>query len=95
MSHQIYRNRNFKIYKTLNEYIVHNSNKDFEQGHTHIQNFDTAKYLIHLSIHRIVPKRLSKYLIVSLIRLSDSREYTEKLKEKLGGNYSGKDCSFK
>ena len=83
MSHQIYQNRYFKIYKTLEGYIVHNSHKDFECGHTHIDNFNTAKYLVHLSIHKIVPKRISDYLLVSLIRLSDDFEYTNSLSIKL------------
>lgn len=86
MSHQIYRNRQFKIYETLEGYIVHNSNKPFEYGHTHIRKFDTAKYLVHLSVHKIVPKHLSRYLIISLIRLSEDKEYENKLFKYLGGN---------
>ena len=79
----MYQNRYFKVYKTLKEYIVHNSHKPFETGHTHIRNFSTAKYLTHLSVHHTVPVHLSKYLLVSLIRLSDDKKYTERLKEKL------------
>jgi hypothetical protein len=83
MSHQIYRNRQFKIYETLEGYIVHNSDKPFDYGHTHIKRFDTAKYLIYLSIHKIVPKKLPNYLMVSLIRLSNDFEYTNKISFKL------------
>ena len=100
MSHQIYKNRQFKIYETLDGYIVHNSNKEFKYGHTHITNFDTAKYLVYLSIHTIVPKRFPDYLMISLVRLSDDLEYINKLTEKLQkGGYSmscskgGKKCS--
>lgn len=83
MSHQIYSNRQFKIYETLYGYIVHNSCKPFEQGHTHIKNYNTAKYLVYLSIHKIVPKKLQTYLMVSLIRISDDLEYISRLSSKL------------
>lgn len=83
MSHEIYRRKQFKIYETLGGYIVHNSDKPFDYGHTHIKRFDTAKYLVHLSLHKIVPKRLSDYLMISLVRLSDDFEYTNKLVSKL------------
>nr|DAH50412.1 MAG TPA: hypothetical protein [Caudoviricetes sp.] len=86
MSHQIYKNRQYKIYKAVGGYVVHNSNKPFEKGHTHIERFDTAKYLIHLSVKKIVPKHLSKYLIVSLIRIAEDKKYKNELYKLLGGN---------
>lgn len=95
MSNQIYRNRQFKIYKTLEGYIVHNSEKSFKCGHTHIKDFNTAKYLVYLSVHKIIPKHLSRYLLVSLIRLSNDMEYTDKVLNKLGEDKVEKNCSIK
>jgi len=86
LSQQVYNNRHFKIYITAEgEYIVHNSHKSFESGHTHVRNFSTAKYLTKLAVHSIVPKHLSKYLLVSLIRISTDSEYKGKLYAMLRG----------
>ncbi len=80
MSRQVYSNRNFKIYKTgNNSYIVHNKNKPFEVGHTHINNFKMAKYIVKLAVHQTLPKHLSNYLLVSLLRISGNKKYKEEI----------------
>lgn len=61
-------------------YIVHNTKKEFAKGHTHINNFNTAKYLATLALKKKVPTRLGKYQLVSLIRISDSKTYKIKLR---------------
>lgn len=78
---RIYRKANYNIYAFSDGgYIVHNMNLPFEKGHTHIRNYHTAKFLIDLSYHRSIPnKRLNKYLLESLIRISDSKEYKNKI----------------
>ena len=83
MSNQIYSNRHFKIYTTYEGFIVHNARKPFKYGHTHIDKFSTAKYLTKLAYSRTVPKHLSAYLLVSLIRISDDKEYQDKLRKVL------------
>ncbi len=95
----IYHKRHFNIYSVNNcEFIVHNTKLPFENHHTHINRFSTAKFLINISLYKTVPKRLSDYLLISLIRLSDDDEYTEKLnnmlnknkKDRLGYSYKDK-----
>ena len=76
-----YKKKNFNIYNAGNGYIIHNIKKEFSQGHTHINNFKTAKYLVDLSIHKSMPHHLHHYFLVSLKRLSDDDEYTKKLSE--------------
>lgn len=76
----IYKKKNFKIYDAGNGFIVHNSNLDFGDHYTHINNFDTCKYIIDLSIHKSIPKHLSDYLLESLIRLSNDKKYINKIK---------------
>lgn len=79
---QIYKKRNFAIYSNLSDgYVVHNRRKEFSIGHTHINNFNTAKYLIYASTKKIIPNHFSKYLVESLIRLSDDSKYTRRLEE--------------
>lgn len=82
----IYCKKNYKIYKIKNgAFIVHNTKKDFKTGHTHINNYNTAKYIIDMSIHNLIPNRhLSKYLLGSIIRISDDESYIEKIKEIMG-----------
>lgn len=77
----IYRRKNYNIYKIgRDNFIVHNTRKKFEKGHTHINNYNAAKTIISMSINNIVPKNLSKYLIESIIRISTDEQYIEKLK---------------
>lgn len=83
----IYRKRYFNIYNAGNSFIVHNTKMDFTDGHTHIKNFSTAKFIIELSLHKTIPKHLSDYLIISLIRLNKQDiEYKDKLEKMLNVN---------
>lgn len=90
MGKQVYSNREYKIYEVgKNNYIVHNSHKPFQEGHTHIHKFSTAKYLTKLAIHKLIPDHLSEYLLVSLIRLSKDTKYIEAVKKVLAEQHSG------
>lgn len=93
----VYRKKKYKIYSAGNEYIIHNSNLDFENHHTHISNFNTCVYIINLCIHKSVPKHLSDYLLISIIRLTDDNVYKKQIENKLeknkykkGKHYNGK-----
>ena len=80
---KIYEDKNFIILKKYNReaYILHNKKKPFKTGHTHINNYNTVRWLIKLYTKRIVPYNLkSKYLLDSLIRISNDTKYTEQLK---------------
>lgn len=75
-----YRKKNYKIYFFDNGgYIIHNTKGEFSQHHTHINNYNTAKYLIDLSIHNTVPYHLSNYLLESLLRISLDENYKRKI----------------
>lgn len=74
----------FNIYSnTEGAYIVHNTHKEFHEGHTHINNFNTAKYVAYLALYKKVPKKghLSDYLIESIIRLSDDKAYIRRMNQ--------------
>lgn len=78
---RVYKQHYFTIYQDdNNEYIIHNTHKPFDIGHTHLTNFHTAKYLIKLSHSQIVPDHLSIYLIDSLMRITSDEGYINKLK---------------
>ena len=54
--------------------------KEFSQGHTHINNFNTAKFIMDLALHKTLPKRrISNYLLDSLIRISIDIDYINKI----------------
>lgn len=86
--------KHFNIYSNMkNDYIVHNTHKDFADGHTHINNYDTAKYIAYLALYKRMPKNnhLSLYLIDSVIRLSDDQCYIDKMRSlKRHVNHKGK-----
>lgn len=80
----IYRRRHFNIYNAgNNQFIVHNTKLEFSNGHTHIRSFSTAKFIIQLSLHKSIPKHLSNYLLISLIRINNDEDYIDKLNEML------------
>lgn len=79
---KIYKRKHFSIYSANKDYIVHNTHKDFQQGHTHISNYHTAKYLIDMSLSKKVPYHASKYIYESLIRLAEDKNYIKEIKKK-------------
>lgn len=83
MGNQIFSWKNFKIYHSGENYIVHNSKVPFKEGHTHISDFNTAKYIVYLAVKKKVPKNFSAYLFESLIRISTDMRYIRKLQAKM------------
>ncbi|MFL0198189.1 hypothetical protein ACJDU8_21880 [Clostridium sp. WILCCON 0269] len=79
VSVQIYHNFNFKIYKSRKGYILHNIHKEFSEGHTHVERYDTCMVMIKLLERRQLPKSKSKYFIESLIRVSNDKKYISKI----------------
>lgn len=77
---QIYSKHQFKIYTAHGgQYVVHNSQKSFKDGHTHVYDYSTARYLVFLAYNMKLPKRLPQRLLVSLLRVSRDKDYTQKL----------------
>lgn len=77
--HKIYEHGKFIVLEGHNQYIVVNKSKKFESGHTHINNYNTARWLIRLSEGLIVPKNISIYLVESLIRINNNPDYLRQL----------------
>ena len=89
---QVWQKENFKIYHVDDGYILHNSKMD-GFAHSHIKNFKTAVFIADLSIHKRIPHHLSRYLIISLLRVNDDNEYCRKIRELLE-NKKKKDVYF-
>lgn len=56
-------------------YIAYNTNKEWEDGHTHLESFNMAKTIIDNVIKHKKPKTKNVYLLYSHIRLSDDISY--------------------
>lgn len=79
----IYRKKNYNIYRVGNGFIVHNTDKPFKSGHTHISNYNAAKTIINFSYHKSIPNHLSKYLLQSIIRISTDEKYINRIQDLL------------
>lgn len=83
---KVYQRKNYTIYAAKVGYIVHNINKEFESGHTHVRSFIKAKSLIDLCVRGKLPNRPVEWEIECLIRISDDINYTKELSEIVGGD---------
>ncbi len=81
MGNQVYQDGNFKVYRAGHHFIVHNAQYPFVEKHTHVKSYKQALKLIKCARFREIPRSLSAYLLISLIRLTDDEEYTYKLEE--------------
>lgn len=79
MGRQVYQEDEFKIYRAGNSFIVHNSNYQFTDKHTHLYNLSIAKKVIYYAKKGIVPRSFDPYLLTSLMRLSDDRHYIHEI----------------
>lgn len=79
MYNKIYERKEFIIFQVKEGYIVYNTKKEFEGGHTHLKHFEAAKTAIDLVINKKIPKSTDGYYLASLIRLSDDDNYINKI----------------
>lgn len=80
----VYSKGGYKILSVGSDYIAVNSEKGaFKEAHTHLKNFKQAMYVINMVSHKRVPRHLSDYLLVSLIRISNDESYREMIEELL------------
>lgn len=83
MFNKIYRRKEYIIFRVKNGYVVQNTKKKFEEGHTHIKNYNMAKKLIDFSIKKELPKNTKNaYILESLYRISNDEKYKERIKNE-------------
>lgn len=78
---KIYERKEYIILKVKKGYIVYNTKKVFENGHTHLQSFEMSKTIIDNSIRKKRPKTNNIYLIESHIRVTNDSKYKQTLEE--------------
>ena len=67
MYNKIYEKKGFIIFQVKEGYVVYNTKKDFQEGHTHLKHFEAAKTAIDLVINKKVPK--AQMYIIYLVLL--------------------------
>lgn len=80
---RVYKKKQYNIYDMGDGYIIHNIDKPFNEGHTHINNYKTAVYIIDLAIHKSIPHHICEYFMISLKRLSTDDDYIRKIDDIL------------
>ena len=83
MSSKVFQRKEYSIYRCGDGYIVHNVNKEFKHGHTHVSNFYKAKVLVIMAIKREIDDKLSKHDIESLMRITNDNRYRNQLRDLL------------
>ena len=90
-SKKIYEREGYIILKVYGGnkvgFIVYNTKKEWEEGHTHLNSFDMAKTIISNVINNKKPKTNNLYLLRSHIRISDNSKYTKYIEELIKRRY--------
>lgn len=87
----IFAKENYKVIKfDKTSYLVLNSNKEFENGHTHVFSYHIAKAVVLSCVNGQIPPRDSrlkgnKRFLVSILRVcsNNHKKYFEDLYNKL------------
>lgn len=95
---RVYENDKFVVLKVKSKgkvgYIVYNTKKPFESGHTHLKSFGMAKVIINNVINKKNPKTNNMYLLESHIRLSNNEKYISYIKHLIDVRKCKKDEYF-
>ena len=70
---------NFILFQVRNGWIVYNTCKKFEEGHTHIRNKTSALAAVDFVSKEKIPRKYSNYYLISLKRLSNNPKYIAKV----------------
>jgi hypothetical protein len=76
---QIYKKDEYVVIPVENNFIVINTRKVFEDGHSHTKTMGISRLLIDLAIRKELPKNPG--LVDSLIRISKDENYIKELQQ--------------
>lgn len=79
----VYEKENYCILMIKGRYIVYNTLKPFKDGHTHLRSYRMAKGIIDYCIEKRIPNVTNNYLLVSAIRVTEDKEYRDRVKAVL------------
>lgn len=78
-----YSRHGYIVFKARNGWVAYNTNKRFEEGHTHLQSYHSAKDAINFCIECRVPMKASEYYLISLQRLTNNKRYYLALQQRI------------
>jgi len=77
----IYRKDEFVILKASEGFIVYNTKKEWENGHSHLKSLKAAKTVINLVQKGKLPRNRGFYYLTTLQRISTEKEYIERIEQ--------------
>lgn len=77
----IYRKDEFIILKVSEGFIVYNTKKEWENGHSHLKSFKAAKTAINLVQKGKLPRSREFYYLTTLQRISTEEKYIERIEQ--------------
>jgi len=78
----VYSFKSFKVIKKYNHFLIINTRKPFEDGHTHVEgDLNTCIALIKTVYNEEEPMSRNIHFLTSLMRLSSNRKYRLKIDE--------------
>lgn len=76
----LYRHE-FIVMKSHDTFIVYNTKKSFENGHSHFHNFNAVISAIKLTERKEIPRNKSKWFLNSILRINKDKDYEMKIKD--------------
>lgn len=81
----VYRHKQYYIQKVYSGtkigYILANNHKVFADGHSHLNNFNSAKYVLYLATKEKIPENLDIYRMYSLYRILEDGPFRDRVLE--------------
>ena len=78
---KVFQRKEYSIYRANDGYIIHNTNKEFRKGHTHVNSFKKAKSFVDLAIRKKLPNTPKKWELECLMRITNNNTYYNKLRD--------------
>lgn len=77
---RVFNRREFIVFKIGDNFLLVNTNKPFNSGHTHLKSFNSCISIIKLIEKKQLPKSKSRYFMESILRVCDDKIYCEKIR---------------
>lgn len=68
------------MFKIDDNFLLINTNKPFNFGHTHLRSFNSCISIIKLIERKQLPKSKSRHFMESILRVCDDKIYSEKIR---------------
>lgn len=74
MSKLLFKKQKFIVLEAKGGFIVYNTAKLWENGHTHVQNLKMCRTIINLVLSEKIPKSNDTWLLESILRVTSSSQ---------------------